>query len=243
MEHFGANFTGTKRAMGWHCKRQSVIYECHFMDFEDGSALARLAERIWEMEQCSSKISSVAGRGSLGAHFKRSGKASGFRVVDDWCVALQSSSACVGSDRWQRRYGLHKRGHEKFIWLWMRLVIVTNGPRADCKEAIPLIQNLPCKVLLADRGYDSDEIVEHAKNSGIQLIIPPKKNRKVQRTYDENLYKKRHLVENAFLRLKRSWRGIATRYVKRLSSFIAFVHLACAMDWLKFIIPTRVDVS
>ena len=247
MEHFGAKFTGTKRAMGWHCKRQSVIYECHFMDFEDGSALARLAERIWEMEQCSSKISSVAGRGSLGAHFKRSGKASGFRVVDDWCVALQSSSACVGRDRWQRRYGPHKRGLNTKIHLAVDALgmpiraIVTDGPRADCKEAIPLIQNLPCKVLLADRGYDSDEIVEHAKNSGIQPIIPPKKNRKIQRKYDKNLYKKRHLVENAFLRLKRSWRGIATRYVKRLSSFVAFVLLACAMDWLKFITLTRVD--
>ena len=76
--------------------------------------------------------------------------------------------------------------------------IVTDGPRADCKEAVPLIQNLPCKVLLADRGYDSDEIVEHAKNSGIQPIIPPKKNRKVQRKYDKNLYKKRHLVEKRF---------------------------------------------
>ena len=115
------------------------------------------------------------------------------------------------------------------------------GPRADCKEAIPLIQNLPCKVLLTDRGYDTNEIIECAKNSGIQPVIPPKKNRKVHRTYDEKIYKKRHLVENAFLRLKRFWRGIATRYVKKLSSFIAFVHLACAMDWLKSIMSTRVD--
>ena len=75
MEHFGANFTGTKRAMGWHCKRQSVTYECHFMDFEDGSALARLAERIWEMGQCASTFSSMARFGRLGAHFKRLGKA------------------------------------------------------------------------------------------------------------------------------------------------------------------------
>ena len=60
---------------------------------------------------------------------------------------------------------------------------VTDGQRADCKEAIPLIQDLPYKVLLADRGYDSDEIVEHAKNSGIQPIIPPKKNRKIQRDW------------------------------------------------------------
>ena len=75
--------------------------------------------------------------------------------------------------------------------------IVTDCPRADCKEAIPLIQNLSCKVLLADRGYDSDKIIECAKNSGIQPVIPPKKNRKVQRKYDKNFYKKRHLVENA----------------------------------------------
>ena len=118
---------------------------------------------------------------------------------------------------------------------------VTEGTRADCKNAISLIKNLPCKVLLADRGYDTDEIIEYAKKSGIQTVIPPKKNRKIQRHYDEKLYKKRHLVENAFLRLKRAWRGIATRYAKRLSSFIAFVHLACAMDWLRPNMLTRVD--
>ena len=56
--------------------------------------------------------------------------------------------------------------------------IVTDSTRADCKEAIPLIRNLPCKVLLADRGYDTDEIIECAKNSGIQPVIPLKKNRK-----------------------------------------------------------------
>ena len=53
--------------------------------------------------------------------------------------------------------------------------IITDGPRADCKEAIPLIEDLPCKALLADRGYDTDEIIECAKNSGIQPVISPKK--------------------------------------------------------------------
>ena len=150
--------------------------------------------------------------------------------------------------RWQRRHGAHKGGLNTKIHLAVDApgmpvrAIITDGPRADCKEAIPLIEDLPCKVLLADRGYDTDEIIECAKNSGIQPVISPKKNRKFQRTYDENLYKKRHLVENAFLRLKRSWRGIATRYVKKLSSFVVFVHLACAMDWLRLITSTRVYV-
>ncbi|MDK2127274.1 IS5/IS1182 family transposase, partial [Chitinimonas sp. DQS-5] len=42
--------------------------------------------------------------------------------------------------------------------------------------------------------------------------------------YDEHLYQHRHLVENAFLKIKR-WRGIATRYAKRLKSFVAAVQI------------------
>ena len=54
-------------------------------------------------------------------------------------------------------------------------------------------------------------------SAGINVVIPPKKNRKEQREYDRYLYKIRHLVENAFLWLKR-WRGIATRYAKKVLS-------------------------
>jgi len=63
------------------------------------------------------------------------------------------------------------------------------------------------------------------------VVIPPKKNRNVQRFYDKNAYKLRHLVENAFLHLKR-WRGIATRYAKKTSSFLASVHIRCIALWL-----------
>ncbi len=57
-----------------------------------------------------------------------------------------------------------------------------------------------------------------------------KKNRKVMREYDKELYKMRHLVENAFLHLKR-WRGIATRYAKNTSSFRASVQIRCLALW------------
>jgi transposase len=40
----------------------------------------------------------------------------------------------------------------------------------------------------------------------------------VQREYDKDLYRHRHLVENAFLHIKR-WRGIATRYAKEYVFF------------------------
>jgi transposase len=85
--------------------------------------------------------------------------------------------------------------------------------------------------LLADKGYDSDALVEKARAQGVQVVIPPRKNRKQPRTYDKALYKLLHLVENAFLHLKR-WRGIATRYAKNSASFVAAVQIRCLALWL-----------
>ena len=84
---------------------------------------------------------------------------------------------------------------------------------------------------MADRGYDTDSIIAQAFTAGMEVVIPPKKNRKEQREYDKHLYKLRHLVENAFLHLKR-WRGIATRYAKNSASFLAAVHIRCLVIWL-----------
>ena len=73
---------------------------------------------------------------------------------------------------------------------------------------------------LADRGYDSDAIVEKTEKA----VIPPRKNLRVQREYDKELYKLRYFIENAFMILKR-WRGIATRYAKNTASFPAAVQI------------------
>ena len=65
----------------------------------------------------------------------------------------------------------------------------------------------------------------------MEPVIPPRRNRKVLRKYDTYLYRLRHLVENAFLHLKR-WRGIATRYAKNTASFLAAVQIRCIALWL-----------
>ena len=109
-------------------------------------------------------------------------------------------------------------------------VIVTAGTTADCKYAGKLIDGVCAEALLADRGYDTNEILSLAAAAGMQIVIPPKKNRKVQRECDQHLYKLRHLVENAFLHLKR-WRGIATRYAKNTTSFVAAVQIRCIALW------------
>lgn len=108
--------------------------------------------------------------------------------------------------------------------------IITKGTRADCKEASRLIEGLSAEYLLADKGYDTNAILDQAQKQGIEPVIPPKKYRTKQRKYDEELYKLRHLVENAFLHLKR-WRGIATRYAKNSCSFLAAIHIRCIALW------------
>ena len=109
-------------------------------------------------------------------------------------------------------------------------VIITEGTRADCKEAIHLIHGISADALLADRGYDTDKIVAYAREHGMEVVFPPKKNRKNQRDYDKYLYKIRHLVENAIRNLK-EWRGIATRYAKNTESFLAAVQIRCIALW------------
>ena len=109
-------------------------------------------------------------------------------------------------------------------------VFVTAGTTADCTQAVALIDGFTAEYLLADRGYDTNSLIETAVASGMQIVIPPKRNRKQQREYDEYLYRLRHLVENAFLHLKR-WRGIATRYAKHTDSFVAAIQIRCIVLW------------
>ena len=108
--------------------------------------------------------------------------------------------------------------------------IITAGTVADCKQAIALIDGISADYLLADRGYDTNQIVQWAIDHGMIIVIPPKKNRLEQRDYDKYLYTIRHLVENTFLKLKQ-WRGIATRYAKNTTSFLAAVQIRCIMLW------------
>ncbi len=95
-----------------------------------------------------------------------------------------------------------------------------------------MIKDIKAEHLIADKGYDSDAIARQAVEQGMQAQIPSRKGRKNPREFDRYLYRLRHLVENAFLHLKR-WRGLATRYAKNLSSFLAIVQIRCMALWLR----------
>ena len=153
------------------------------------------------------------------------------------CNTHKSASPCGRRERRKSRNEPLKRGLNTKVHLAVDAhgmpvrIVITDGTTADCTQAPQLIEGLDARYLLADRGYDSNAILEQAETQGMISVIPPKKNRKDQRYYDKALYKLRHLVENAFLHLKR-WRGVATRYAKNVKSFLAAVHIRCLALWL-----------
>lgn len=90
--------------------------------------------------------------------------------------------------------------------------------------------------MLADKGYDSDEVRASLLIKGILPVIPPKANRKEPIACDFRAYKDRNRVERMFNRLKQ-FRRIATRYDKTAVSFVGFLALAAAKLWM----PTYVN--
>ena len=109
---------------------------------------------------------------------------------------------------------------------------VTGGTVADSSQALPLIEGIEAECLLADKAYDTNEIIPEARKLGMDPVIPPKRNRKEKRDYDQALYRLRHLVENGFLEFKQ-WRGVATRYAKSAASYLAICQLRAVMIWSK----------
>jgi IS5 family transposase len=119
-------------------------------------------------------------------------------MINDRRKLFQVSHPCSRSKGRESKDGSLKRGLKSKIHLaedrrgMPVRIIVTEGTTADCTQAESLIIGLNAGFLLADKGYDSDEITDQAIQSGMIPVIPPGKNRKNPREYDKNLYKKRH---------------------------------------------------
>jgi transposase len=90
-------------------------------------------------------------------------------------------------------------------------------------------------MMLADKGYDGDEVRTALLIRGILPVIPPKANRKVPVACDFRAYKDRNRIERLFNRLKQA-RRIATRYDKTARSFMAFLNIAASRLWLTYFV-------
>ena len=86
--------------------------------------------------------------------------------------------------------------------------------------------------MLADKGYDSDAVLATIVAMEAEAVIPPTANRVIQREYDTNFYRERHLVECFFNKLKQ-FRRVFSRFDQTARNYLAFVHFAAMMLWLR----------
>jgi transposase len=114
---------------------------------------------------------------------------------------------------------------------------LSGGQVHDVVHAKSLITHSPqAAVVTADKGYDSDEFRDCIKQLESQVNIPRKENSRTGNNHmDWCVYKYRHLVENAFMKIKR-YRAIATRYDKLARNYASNVALAFVMMWLPMFI-------
>jgi transposase len=110
--------------------------------------------------------------------------------------------------------------------------LLTPGQVHDLAGADILLTDIVAGAVIADKAYDADDrVVQPLEQAGIEVVIPPRSQRRTPRKYDRELYKARHLIENFFCKLKH-FRGIATRYDKLSRNFLAALQFAAILIWL-----------
>ena len=96
--------------------------------------------------------------------------------------------------RWvehQDSHGVRRKGTASALAL-------TGGQASDAPQAIPLLSGIEAGSVIADKGYESNEILAFIQSKGATAVIPPKSNRKNPWEYDRGLYRERNLIERAF---------------------------------------------
>ncbi len=111
-------------------------------------------------------------------------------------------------------------------------LLLTGGQRGDATQAIPLLEGFDFSCVLADRAYDTNDILDFIAQNDAEAIIPAKKNRIIQREIDRHTYKERHLVE-CFMNKIKQYRRIFSRFEKYASRYMAFLSFASALIWLR----------
>jgi transposase len=95
-------------------------------------------------------------------------------------------------------------------------------------------------IILADKSYDSQAFIDFIQEKSRTSIIPPKRNRKIQRLYDEFVYQERHLIACFFGKIKH-FRRIFSRFHKAAHPFLAFLYFVRALIWLRSFCSQSLD--
>lgn len=158
---------------------------------------------------------------------------------DSTCAKVHKSANSQSQTSEEQMVGTSKGGKNTKIHgmvneygMAIRLFL-SPGNDHDCKHAPGLLKNLELGTAVFDKAYDTNPIREAIAAMGAVACIPSKSNRREPIPHDKQMYKRRHLVENFFQRIKEH-RAIATRYEKLSTTFGALVTLAAVVDWIRF---------
>lgn len=160
-------------------------------------------------------------------------------MIDGTIVRAHQHASCATDEQESQALGRSRGGlTTKMHWLCDALgyplsVIATPGQRGEATQAIGLLKHCRklFKYLLADAGYDSDDLRIYVKQRGATAVIKPNPSRSQKPAFDKHIYKERHRIENLFAKLKHS-RRLATRYDKSARSYLAFATMAAIKIWL-----------
>ena len=97
------------------------------------------------------------------------------------------------------------------------------------------------EVVLADKAFSSRAIRAHLCRRGIRAVIPQSADQAANRqrrgscggrppAFDHEAYKQRNTVERCISKIEQ-WRGLATRYDKTATTYLAGLHIAAIFIW------------
>ena len=106
--------------------------------------------------------------------------------------------------------------------------VLLPGQRFDTVGVAPLIEGVEFGALIADKAFDSNDLIADLDRRGAKVVIAQHPRRTAPLQIDTEMYKGRHLIENFFCKLK-EFKRIAMRADKTDQSFKAMIYLAAAV--------------
>ena len=99
-------------------------------------------------------------------------------------------------------------------------------------DGAALLDGHTTTAVIADKAYDNNALRKLIADTGAEAVIPSLSSRRPLIPHDAVAYKLRNRVERFINKLKH-FRHIATRYDRRACHFMAALHLASAMIWMR----------
>ena len=110
-------------------------------------------------------------------------------------------------------------------------LIATPGQDHDITQASNLLADHSPRYVIADKGYDSNDLITEIRSHNSIPVIPARAGRTVTRRLLRGLYRQRNVIERFVNRIKH-YRRVATRYDKTARNFLAFAQFVSALIWI-----------